>query len=87
MMQDMFKHFRDSHYVVRLKSAVDVFGYMHENGLNDFLPHFAKAVKVLSLIPAKFSSCTILTIAHPRGLSASSSARKRTSEARWSSQS
>lgn len=29
---------------------------MHENGLNDFLPHFAKAVKVVSIIPA--TSCT-----------------------------
>ena len=51
MMQDMFKNFLDSNDDVRLESAVDVLGYMHENGLNDFLPHFAKAVKVLSIIP------------------------------------
>ena len=52
----MFKNFRDSNDDVRLESAVDVLGCMHENGLNDFLPHFAAAVKVLSIIPA--TSCT-----------------------------
>ena len=51
MMQDMFKNFRDSNDDVRLESAVDVLGYMHENGLNDFLPYFAKPVTVLSIIP------------------------------------
>lgn len=54
--QDMFRNFRDSNDDIRLESAVDVLGCMHENGLNDFLPHFAKAVKVLSIIPA--TSCT-----------------------------
>ena len=52
----MLKNFRDIYNDVRLESAVDVLGCMHENGLNDFLPHFAKAVKVLSIIPA--TSCT-----------------------------
>jgi hypothetical protein len=54
--QDMFRNFRDSNDDIRLEPAVDVLGCMHENGLNDFLPHFAKAVKVLSIIPA--TSCT-----------------------------
>ena len=56
--QGMFKNFRDSDddVYVRLESTVDVLGCMHENGLNDFLPHFAKAVKVLSIILA--TTCT-----------------------------
>ena len=54
--QDMLKNFRDSNDDVRFESAVDVLVCMHENGLNDVLPHFAKAVKVLSIIPA--TSCT-----------------------------
>jgi hypothetical protein len=65
--QDMFRNFRDSNDDVRLESAVDVLGCMHENGLNDFLPHFAKAVKVLSI---SFQPLH----AHPRGLSAPSDA-------------
>ena len=56
MEQAMFKNFRDSNDDVRLEPAVDVLGCMHENELNDFLPHFAKAMKVLSIIPA--TSCT-----------------------------
>lgn len=35
--QDMFRNFRDSNDDIRLESAVDVLGCMHENGLNDFL--------------------------------------------------
>ena len=67
MMQDMLKKFRDSNDDVKLESVVDVFGCMHENGLNDFLPHFAKAVTVLgrSFQPLH---------AHSRGLSAPSGA-------------
>ena len=65
----LLRNFRDSNDDVRLESAVDVLGCMHENGLNDFLPHFAKkAVKVLSIIPAT------LIHAHPRDLSAPSGA-------------
>ena len=56
MEQDMFKNFRDNNDDVRLESAADVLGCMHENGLNDFLPHFAKPMNVLSIIPAP--SCT-----------------------------
>ena len=54
--QDMFNNFRDSNDDVRLASAVDVLGCMHENGLKDFLPHFVKVLTVLSIIPA--TSCT-----------------------------
>ena len=53
---DMFTNLRDSNDDVGLESAVDVLGCTNENGLNDFLPHFAKAAKVLSIIPA--TSCT-----------------------------
>ena len=54
--QDMLRNFLDGNDVVRLESAVDVLECKHENGLHDFLKYFAKAVKVLSIIPG--TSCT-----------------------------
>ena len=51
----MFQKFRNDNEPVKLESAVDVLTYLHDNGL-DLLPHFAKSVKILCIIPA--TSCT-----------------------------
>lgn len=52
----MFQKFRNDNEPVKLESAVDVLAYLHDNGLVDLLPHFAKSVKILCIIPA--TSCT-----------------------------
>ena len=54
----MLKNFRDSNDDVRLESAVDVLGCMHENGLNDFLPHFARRWKFWASFQP-LTSCTL----------------------------